>query len=233
MRAVLIVALGGGFLASAYLAPVASQQTPPAAEVPPQSSLPLPPLPQGDAAAGRKLAGQCRTCHGLDGYARIPIAPHIGGEPAGYLGAQLRAFRDGTRTHEMMSVVAAQLSDQQIADVSAWYASHVASAALEADPKDAPEGCIGCHGVDGIAEVEDTPNLAGETNIYIDTQLKAFRSGKRRHEVMTDIAADMSDAEIRAAADWYGAVKLTIAKPPKDGPSEPSETPMSPKTDAK
>ena len=63
----------------------------------------------GDAAAGKKLAGQCRTCHGLDGYAKIPIAPHIGGEPAEYLEAQLMAFKTGTREHEMMSVVASRV----------------------------------------------------------------------------------------------------------------------------
>ena len=50
-----------------------------------------------DAEAGRKVAGMCRTCHGLDGIARIPIAPHIGGESVEYLSRQLTAFRDGTR----------------------------------------------------------------------------------------------------------------------------------------
>lgn len=164
----------------------------------------------GDAAVGKKLSGQCRTCHGLDGYAKIPIAPHIGGEPASYIVHQLTAFRDGTREHEMMSVVAKSLTDEQIADLAAWYSSHTASAELTADPANAPEACIACHAVDGIAVMEDAPNLAGETNIYIDTQLKAFRNGKRKHEIMSAIAADMTDEEIRAAADWYGAVKLTI-----------------------
>ena len=167
----------------------------------------------GDPAVGRKVAGMCRTCHGLDGYAKIPIAPHIGGEPAGYLAAQLTAFREGARVHEMMSVVAAGLSDRQIADVSAWYASHTAVATLTANPDDAPEACVACHGADGIALFEDAPNLAGEVNIYIDTQLKAFRLGKRTHEIMSEIAADLTDAEIRAYADWYGAVKLEIVPP--------------------
>ena len=169
----------------------------------------------GDPAAGKVLAGQCRTCHGTDGYAKIPIAPHIGGEPAGYLARQLTDFRDGRREHEMMSVVAATLSDQQIADVAAWYAGQVARAELNADPSGAPETCVACHGADGIAVIEDAPNLAAETNIYLDTQLKAFRSGKRMSEIMQPIAEDLDDAAIRAAADWYGAVKLTI-DPPAD-----------------
>lgn len=171
-----------------------------------------------DADAGRKVAGMCRTCHGLDGYARVPIAPHIGGEPAGYLEAQLHAFKSGVREHEMMSVVAASLSDQQIADVAAWYAAHRATATLPAsvDADAAPDLCVACHGADGISRHDDAPNLAAETNIYLDTQLKAFRRGKREHEIMSAVAADLTDDDIRAVANWYAAIGLSI-DPPPDG----------------
>ncbi len=77
-----------------------------------------------DAAAGRKLAQQrCAVCHGIDGLAKMPIAPHLAGENEVYIQTQLKAFRTGKRVHEMMSVVAKELSDDQIADLSAWYAS--------------------------------------------------------------------------------------------------------------
>lgn len=165
----------------------------------------------GDPAQGKLLAGQCRTCHGIDGFAKIPIAPHIGGEPASYLAAQLTAFRDGQRMHEMMTVVAKSLSDAQINDLAAWYSAQEVTATLSADPANAPEACTGCHGADGIGLAPDVPNLAAESNIYIDTQLKAFRSGKRVHAVMSMIAADLSDDDIRSAADWYGAIGLSIA----------------------
>ena len=170
----------------------------------------------GDAAAGKKLAGQCRTCHGIDGFAKIPIAPHIGGENPAYIMHQLTAFREGTRAHEMMTVVAKNLTDQQIADLAAWYSGHVATAALPVGKTEemAPEDCTGCHGANGIAVVPDAPNLAGETAIYIDTQLKAFRLGKRQHEVMSVIAADLDDARMRELADWYAGMKLTIASSP-------------------
>ncbi len=105
------------------------------------------------------------------------------------------------------------LTDQQIDDVAAWFASHTAEATLAADPADAPAVCVGCHGADGIAVAEGVPNLAGESNIYIDTQLKAFKRGQRVHEVMSPIAAELSDTEIRAAADWYGNTDLTILPP--------------------
>ena len=185
MRTALILALGGVFLAGATLA-------------------------EGDRAAGRKVAGMCRTCHGLDGFAKIPIAPHIGGEPAGYLSAQLTAFRDGSREHEMMTVVARGLSDAQIADVAAWYAGHAVSVSHPGAPEDAPELCAGCHGVDGISVIEDAPNLAGETNIYIETQLKAFRNGNRESEIMSPVSLEITDEEMREIADWYAAAKLQI-----------------------
>jgi cytochrome c553 len=166
--------------------------------------------PTGDRDTGRRLAGQCRTCHGLDGLAQIPIAPHIGGEPESYIRNQLTAFRDGTREHEMMSIVARNLTNEEIADLAAWYSGHRITAEIRADPADAPGICVACHGADGLHLVENAPNLAGETNIYIDTQLKAFRNGKRVHEVMTPIAADLTDAEIRTAADWYAEVEISI-----------------------
>lgn len=168
--------------------------------------------PAGDREAGRMLAGQCQTCHGMEGLAQIPIAPHIGGEPATYLESQLRAFRDGQREHEMMSIVARGLSDQQIADLSAWYSGHAIEVALGADPAGAPAACVMCHGADGLHQVPDAPNLAGEANIYIDTQLKAFRSGRRTHDIMSEIAAGMTDQEIRAVANWYADVAITITR---------------------
>ena len=64
-----------------------------------------------DVEAGRKVANMCRTCHGLDGIAVMPVAPNIGGEPAAYLAAQLDAFKSGAREQEMMTVVARGLSD--------------------------------------------------------------------------------------------------------------------------
>jgi len=168
-----------------------------------------------DVEAGRQVAGMCRTCHGLDGLAVMPVAPNIGGEPASYIAAQLEAFRSGARENEMMSVVAAGLSDSQIADVAAWYGAQAATAVPPAgfDPAAAPEACAACHGADGIAVIEEAPNLAGENAIYIDTQLKAFRSGKRASEVMGPVAKALDDAAIRAAADWYAAVGLEISPP--------------------
>ncbi len=73
--------------------------------------------------------------------------------------------------------------------------------------------CRICHGIAGYAKIAVAPHIGGEPVSYITRRLKAFRSGKRVHEVMSPIAADLSEDEIRAAADRYAAVKLTITPP--------------------
>lgn len=77
----------------------------------------------GDPAVGRQKAAACRTCHGLDGLSRQPDAPHIAGQIEAYLRDQLAKYRSGERPHPVMQVIAKQLSDADIDDVSAYYAS--------------------------------------------------------------------------------------------------------------
>jgi cytochrome c553 len=77
----------------------------------------------GDVAAGRRKALQCQACHGLDGLSKLPEAPHLAGQPARYLVKSLEEYRSGARTHDMMTLVAKNLSDQDIADLAAYYAA--------------------------------------------------------------------------------------------------------------
>ena len=74
-------------------------------------------------AQGPAVAGPCAVCHGPKGIANAPETPHLAGQPQGYLVAQLKAFRDGTRKHEVMAVIAKGLSDADIDALSRWYAS--------------------------------------------------------------------------------------------------------------
>jgi cytochrome c553 len=94
-------------------------------------SAPAPALSaNGDPATGRKLAAQCQTCHGIDGLAKVPIAPHLAGENFTYLQTQLRNYRSGKREHEIMTIVAQTLSDEDIDNLAAWYSSIRISVAL-------------------------------------------------------------------------------------------------------
>jgi cytochrome c553 len=76
-----------------------------------------------DAQAGRKKARVCQTCHGIDGASRLAEAPNLSGQVETYLVKALHDFREGRRSNEMMTIVVQPLSDEDIADLAAWYAS--------------------------------------------------------------------------------------------------------------
>jgi cytochrome c553 len=77
----------------------------------------------GDIAAGRRKALACQTCHGLDGLSKLPEAPHLAGQPEPYLVKSLNDYRTGIRTHDMMTLVVRDLTDQDVADLAAYYAA--------------------------------------------------------------------------------------------------------------
>ena len=80
-------------------------------------------LAAGDIKAGRQKALQCQACHGLDGLSKLPDAPNIAGSPELYLAKALNDFRKGLRKNEVMSVMVQQLSEQDVADLAAYYAA--------------------------------------------------------------------------------------------------------------
>jgi cytochrome c553 len=153
----------------------------------------------------------------MDGFSGAPRTPRIGGQPAAYLAEQLRAFRSGEResASEVMSLVAEDLTDERIEDVAAWYASHRATPVLPEgfNAAAAPMGCIGCHGVDGIAPIRSYPNLAGNGRIYIESQLKAYRDGLREHAMMTSIAQMLTEEELAEVVEWYSSIGLEPSGP--------------------
>jgi cytochrome c553 len=77
----------------------------------------------GDVAAGRAKASACAVCHGPMGLATLPDAPNLAGQSPLYLAAQLKAYRSGTRQHEIMTLMAKPLSDPDIDNLAAWYSS--------------------------------------------------------------------------------------------------------------
>jgi cytochrome c553 len=83
----------------------------------------LHPATAADAAAGKTKAAKCTVCHGLDGLAKNPDAPNLAGESANYIRKQLDAYRSGERKDPQMTIMAKDLSDDDIADLAAWYSS--------------------------------------------------------------------------------------------------------------
>jgi cytochrome c553 len=74
--------------------------------------------------------------------------------------------------------------------------------------------CVPCHGELGISTVPDAPNLAGQPRAYLVGQLKAYRQGKRTHEIMTVIAKPLTDADIEQLADWYSSIAVEAKRRP-------------------
>ncbi|RAI03236.1 cytochrome C554 [Acuticoccus sediminis] len=98
-----------------------------------------------------------------------------------------------------------------IAAVSIW-----AAGAASADPAAGREKaamCQVCHGLDGIGKNPEVPHIAGESEIYLMAQLRAFRSGERQHQQMSIIAQSLSDEDIRDLADYYASIKFEVTVP--------------------
>jgi cytochrome c553 len=75
------------------------------------------------------------------------------------------------------------------------------------------QACSTCHGANGLSTLPNAPHLAGQPAIYIAEQMKAYRSGKRSHEVMNVVAKPLSDADIDALAAWYASIKIEVRMP--------------------
>jgi cytochrome c553 len=127
---------------------------------------------------------------------------------------QLKAFRDGKRTDPTMAPMAAALTDQDIADLAAFYGRlKPAPAPAAAGAGDAAAGqtksaaCAACHGADGRGTTPLFPNLNGQKPEYLMAQLKAFRDGKRTDPTMAPMAMALTDQDIGDLAAFYGALK--------------------------
>ncbi len=193
---------------------------------------------EGDPTAGQQKALVCSACHGLDGNAATnPEWPILAGQHPQYLAKQLHNYRAGgkdpdgadmVRMNAIMNGQAAGLSDQDIADLAAYFASQETKRTKGADPElvelgealyrggDLSSGipaCTGCHSPNGMGNAGAVfPMLAGQHATYTELQLKAFRSMQRANDpgrMMRNIAAKMSDRQIRAVASYIQGLRPT------------------------
>jgi cytochrome c553 len=178
----------------------------------------------GDAAAGQQKSAPCQACHSTDGNSAVGMYPNIAGQHASYTVTQLKALRDGTRKDPVMSPMAANLSDQDIEDLAAFYAGQTVK--LGSVPEDqvaagaqlyragnsntAVPACMACHGPDGKGNAPaGWPALGGQHPEYIAKQLNLYASGERStdlNNIMRDIAARLSKAEIDAVSHYVSGL---------------------------
>jgi cytochrome c553 len=168
------------------------------------------PIFAADAAAGAEKASICAGCHGPNGKSSNAQWPNLAAQQPAYLAAQLKAFKSGSRVNPVMQGMAANLSDQDIENISAYFADQPAAKA-GGDPALAKTGgekaamCLGCHGAQGEGSAQ-IPRLAGQHPAYLVAQLKNFKSGARQNSHMQAMASTLSEDDMRALAAYLGSL---------------------------
>ncbi len=186
---------------------------------------------QGNIEAGKAKSQTCVACHGADGNSAIAMYPKLAGQHAKYLEKQLQDLKLGMtsggkqgRYDPVMSGMAMPLSDEDIADLSAYFASLPISD--NSTPEDVVEkgkvlytagdaergltACIACHGARGNGtELSGFPKISGQHADYIKAQLTKFREGSRENDMnamMRDIAKKMTDEDIEVLSKYVGGL---------------------------
>ena len=164
-----------------------------------------------DIAAGKAGAGMCLNCHGAGGNSQNSNFPSLAGQKPAYLANQLRAFRAGTRKNGMMQNMTGNLTDQEINNLAAFFASLKnkkagGDTALAKQGKSKVSMCFGCHG-HGAKGMGVTPRLAGQHPDYLKRQLRAFKEGSRENGPMRGIANMLSDKDIEAVTEYMGSLE--------------------------
>lgn len=182
--------------------------------------------PVGQASAGAQKAAMCIGCHGIVGYQssfpEVYKVPMISGQGAAYVSAALQAYRKGDRQHPTMRGVAVSLSDQDIADLAAFYASHGegAPAVPTAPPAPPPEvqalldrgACMSCHGANFNSPIDPSyPKIAGQHSDYLYAALRAYQvEGKpyqgRSNAIMRGQVKAFTQAELKQMARYIGSL---------------------------
>jgi len=179
----------------------------------------------GDIQAGQKKAEMCIGCHGIPGYQNsfpeIHKVPKISGQTAQYIVASLGAYKKGDRKHPSMRGIAGSLTEQDMADLGAFYASHAGKPAPET-PRTASTSaaaliekgaCVSCHGANFSKPIDPSyPKLGGQHADYLFVALKAYTvEGNnvvgRSNGIMAGIAKQYSTAEMREIAKYIASIE--------------------------
>ena len=181
-----------------------------------------------DAAAGEKKAAMCIGCHGIAGYQatfpQIHKVPMISGQGAKYIVSALAAYKKGERKHPTMRAIAGSMSEQDMADLGAFYEKHgaasVKTAAAAAVPQPAANvaallakgACASCHGANYSTPIDGTyPKLAGQHGDYLAVALQAYATEGnpnvgRGNAIMVGQVKQFKTEELKAMAKYFGSL---------------------------
>jgi len=181
------------------------------------------PAAKPDLERGKQIASTvCVACHGADGNSPVPANPILAGQHADYLAAQLAAYKSGARANPIMAGMSAALTPEDMRNVAAYFSQQVPKPSAAKDKTLATRGqqiwrggirqgnvpaCAGCHGAAGAGIPTQYPRLAGQYADLTLAWLKAFASGGRANAVMAPIAAKMSEADMKAVAEYAAGLR--------------------------
>ncbi len=179
--------------------------------------------PKADVERGKQIATTvCAACHGPDGASTSPANPRLAGQHAGYIAAQLAAFKSGARPSPIMQGMAAPLSAEDMQNVAAYYSMQKPASQPARDKALVERGqqiwrggnkqfavpaCAGCHGADGKGIPSEFPRLAGQYPDLIFGWLKAYASGARSNAVMNPIASKLNENDMKAVAEYASGLR--------------------------
>lgn len=168
------------------------------------------PVSAADATAGEKKAETCSGCHGPQGNSSNPQWPNLAAQQSNYIINQLNNFKKGERSNPVMQPMAANLSEEDIANLAAYFSSQKAKKG-SGDPTLAQEGkakagmCLGCHGASAEGNGQ-FPRLAGQHPEYLVQQLKSFKDGARKGGPMQAMTANLSEEDFKALAAYFSSL---------------------------
>ena len=170
----------------------------------------------GDPARGKDLANTCLGCHGVPGYRNAYpnySVPKLEGQHPEYIVLALQSYRSGERSHLTMHSQASSLSDQDMADIAAYFSGKVVS--KESNPAEgavppAAAVCVACHGDNGVGITGQYPTLAGQHADYLEQALIEYRKGGRKNPIMGTFANQIKEDDIRAIARFYAQQKPSL-----------------------
>jgi cytochrome c553 len=185
------------------------------------------PASAGSAAAGEKKAAMCIGCHGIKGYQasfpEVHKVPMISGQGGKYITAALTAYKKGDRKHPTMRAIAASMTEQDIADLAAFYEQHggkAASAPPDGAAPASPEvtallakgACVSCHGANFSKPIDGSyPKIAGQHADYLYVALKAYKTDAnpqvgRNNAIMGGQVKQFTLPELKAMAEYIGSL---------------------------
>jgi cytochrome c553 len=174
------------------------------------------PAAPGNPEHGKDLANTCLGCHGVPGYKNAYpnySVPKLEGQHPEYIVLALQAYRSGERSHLTMHSQASSLTDQDMADIAAYFSGKPVS--KENNPAEGPVPpsaavCVACHGDNGVGITGQYPTLAGQHADYLEQALIQYRKGGRKNAIMGTFANQIKEEDIRALARYYAKQKPTL-----------------------